>query len=278
MTQLINQFKITTDQGQIDNPTGASQVISCRVSASQATALVPGQAVKLEDSVGGIPNVLSLATDGDAVLGFVVLTAKDATFTAGQNVGIAISGTIMQMTANGAIARGAAVSTVNSTVKITQSTGLYPSVGWAYDKAAADGDIIRVFISTPGIAADSGDSRSIVVTATLADINAGKTLIAGVAGRKILVTSFIERVTGAFTTTTSVDIQSSNASPVKVAVSAVAGLTSGAIITSAPTANTTLGAGFGVPLGTGDGLVVANVGTAAAGGTSIQYTITYSIV
>lgn len=277
MTQLINQFKQSTDQGQIDNPTGAAQVISCRVGAGQVTALVAGQAVKLDDSAGGIPNVLSLATDGDLTFGFVVLTAKDASYAAGAVVEIAISGTIMQMTASAAIARGAGVSVGNAAIKVAQTTGLNPVVGWAYDKAAADGDLIRVFITTPDIGTIAGLTKTTVVTATLAEINAGKTLIAGVAGRKIIVSNVIERVAGTFTTSTSVDVQSSNVTPVKVVVAAVAALGTGVVLTSAPTANVTLGAGFGVPLGTGDGVVVANVGTASAGGTSIQYTITYSI-
>lgn len=278
MTQLINQFKQTTDQGQIDMPTGAAQVISCVVGSTQSTDLVAGQAVKLSDTSGGLPQVLSLATDGDTVFGFVVLTSKDISFSAGEVVEIAIAGTIMKMTANGAIARGQGVSIANSAVKVTASTGLYPAVGWAFEKAASDGDLINVFITTPDAGISSNGVKTAVVTATLAEINAGKTLIAGVAGRKIIVSNFIERVTGTFTTTTSVDLQSSNASPVKVGVSAVVALSNGAVLTSAPSANVTLGAGFGVPLGAGDGLVVANVGTAAAGGTSIQYTINYAIV
>lgn len=117
-------------------------------------------------------------------------------------------------------------------------------------------------------------AKTMIVTTTLAQINAGATLIPGVSGKTITVVGYNAKVTGGFTTTTSVDVQSSNASPVKIAVNAVAGLTNGAIINETK-ANTTMGAGYLAALGSGDGVVVANVGTAAAGGTSITWKIDY---
>ena len=290
MSQLINQFKQSTDQGQIDNPTGAAQVLSCIVGSGQATALVAGQAVKLSDTATGIPEIVSIAANTDQIFGFVVLTAKDATYAAGSVVEIAISGTIMHMTAGAAIARGAKLETVYTTKKVITNAGTNTICGWAFDKAAADGDLIRVWIEAVALnsaqtiadiaglqtALDIG-VKTVNVTATLAEINAGKTLIAGVTGKAIKVISYTARVSGTFGANTSVDIQSSNVTPVKVGVLANAALTNGSVLTSAPSANTTLGAGFSVPLGTNDGLVVANVGVAATTATSIIFTINYSI-
>ena len=86
--------------------------------------------------------------------------------------------------------------------------------------------------------------------------------------------NYVARVTGAFTTGTAVILQSTNVTPVLVTTLAEAALTNGAILTPG-SANTTLGAGFATPLGSGDGLKVVNSGSNQAGGTSILFSITY---
>lgn len=117
--------------------------------------------------------------------------------------------------------------------------------------------------------------KTAIVTATLAQINAGLVMIPGVTGKAITILNIAERVSGAFASNTSVDVQSTNATPVKVAVAPVAGLTNGAVIVPGMS-SLTLGAGFALALGTGDGLKVVNTGGAATGGTSITFTITYT--
>ena len=112
------------------------------------------------------------------------------------------------------------------------------------------------------------------ISATLAEIVADKTLITGITGRKILVYDFWWIVTGTFTTATSIDLQSTNATPVKVAVQAIAGAGDGVVVHPLH-ANMTLGAGFCVALGAGDGLEVVDVGSELAGGTSILFNISY---
>lgn len=270
----INQFGMTTEQGVVDlNQAGF--VIAAQISGSEAGTLVAGQAVKRVNSLKKLPEVTALTSNADEVFGFIAYNQKDAAYTAGEPIEVALENTVMYMTAGAAIAAGAPVEVVYTTSKVITNAGVNPVAGFALDRASADGDLIRVVITPPAFS-DTRGVKSVNVTATLAEINAGKELIPAIAGKSIKVISFTSRVTGAFTTTTSVDIQSSNAVPVKVAVHAVAGLTNGAVITSAPTANTTLGAGFSVPLGSGDALRVANVGAAAAGGTSIQFTINYT--
>ena len=118
--------------------------------------------------------------------------------------------------------------------------------------------------------------QTIVNTATLAEINAGKTLVTGIAGKTITVVGFDATVAGTFTTTTSVDLEDTNGTPVAIATAAVAALTDGAVLDST-TANVTMGAGFLGTLTAGEGIAVTNTGTAAAGGTSITYKVDYII-
>ncbi len=280
-----NQFNMTPVQGEMDLQFHGS-VFSMAVDATQASALVAGQAVKLYDRAVPLPTVVALAANTDATFGFVVRNLKDATFPALSRVEIATNYSVMYMTAGAAIARGAKVEVVYTTNKVITNAGTNPVAGLALDKATADGDLIRIMVLNPavlgqtisdiaGLAAALEDRVQVAtVTATLAEINAGKTLIAGVSGKAITVTNITQRVTGNFTTTTSVDVQSSNVSPVKVAVAAQAQLTNGAVLVNNDT-GVTLDAGWAVPLGTGDGLVVTKVGSNAAGGTSIKYTINY---
>lgn len=270
----MNQFNISQVQGSLDLQNG--YVISCVVDAAETTSLVAGQAVKLATTGGGTPKVLAVTAATDKVFGFVVRNLKDISRSAGETLEIALAGSVMYMTAGAAVTAGAYVEIVYATNKVIASAGVNPIVGYSLDKASDDTDLIRVMILEAG-SVTAGQLQSITVTATLAEINAGKTLIPAVAGKSIKVTDYIMRVAGGFAATTSVDMQSSNDTPVKVNVAAVAALTNGAVIVP-PTANVTLGAGFGVALGAGDALVVANVGDAATTGTSITYTITYAIV
>jgi hypothetical protein len=274
MAQNPNQFVQTPEIGSTDLTLASANVISATVSSSQVTTLVPGQAVKLEDSAGGLPKVLSLAADSDNTFGFVCRNVKDVERAAGENLEIALVDTVMWMQAGAAIARGASVEVVQASGKVITGAGANPVVGWAYDKAAADGDLIRVYITAMPQA--TGNIRTATVTATLAEINAGKVLIPGTLGKKILVTNFVERVTGAFITGTSVDLVS-DATTVNVESSAQAQLTNGAVLVPA-SSGVTLGAGFGVALPVAEGLKVQKTGSAFAGGTSIAFTISYALV
>lgn len=271
----INQFALSQVQGALDLQIHSS-VISCTVDAAETTQLVAGQAVKLATTGGGTPKVLALTSNTDKTFGFVVRNLKDQSRGAGESLEIAMAGSVMYMTAGAAVTAGAYVEIVYATNKVITSAGANPIVGYSLDNASADGDLIRVMMIEAG-SVTAGQLQSITVTATLAEINAGKTLIPAVSGKSIKVTDYIMRVSGGWATATSVDLQSSNATPVKVNVALIAALTNGAVIVP-PTANVTLSAGFGVALGSGDALKVVNVGTAGTGGTSITYTITYAIV
>lgn len=145
-----NQFALQTVKGQLDMQVPGN-TLSCVVSASQATPLIAGQAVKLEDSAGGPPKVLSLAADTDKVFGFVARNLKDQDRVANEPVEITFTGAVMYMEASAAIARGAKVEVVRTGDKVLTSAGTNPVVGWAMDKAVAAGDLIRIVPMTPNL-------------------------------------------------------------------------------------------------------------------------------
>lgn len=273
-----NQFAQQPVLGDLDLQYDGS-VITAAAASSVATPFVAGQPVKIEDSAGGVPKMLALTSNGDQTFGFVIRNLKDVNVPAGQAFELALKDSVIWLVSDAAISRGSDVEVVYNSNSgagaVITSAGINPVVGKALDKATAANQLIRVYLAVPiSNTTANGGVKTVVVTSTLAQINAGQTLIPGVAGKAITVTNFARRVSGAFATGTSVDLQSSNATPVKVTSTAEAGLTNGAIIVPG-SANNTLGAGYAAALGIGDGLVIANVGTAQTGGTSITDTISY---
>jgi hypothetical protein len=275
-TPVPNQFSQIPVQGQMDLEFNGS-TIAAQVDAAQATSLVAGQAVKLATTSGGLPKVIALAANTDQAFGFVARNLKDASYAAYSNMTIAQFGSAMWMTAGAAITRGSSVEVANSTTTVITNAGVNPVVGYALDTAVNNGDLIRVAIQAPYSAQSTNLTQrvqQVQVTALLAEINAGKTIIPAVAGQAITVLDYTARVSGAFATGTGVILESSNATPVVVTTILEAALTNNAINLPA-SANNTLGAGFATKMGVGDGLVVANSGSAQTGGTSIVFTITF---
>lgn len=152
MTQLSNQFGITPEKGMVALSNGGVEAsFHCQVATNEATALVPGQAVKLVDVAGKTLRVTAVTATTDAVFGFVTKSVKTDTFAADDFLQISTNGSVILMEASAAIARGAAVEVVLAGQKVaTKTTGT--TVGVALDKAAADGDLIRVAITANGLA------------------------------------------------------------------------------------------------------------------------------
>jgi len=119
--------------------------------------------------------------------------------------------------------------------------------------------------------------QQVTNTVTLAEINAGKTIVAGVAGRTIQPKNFVAVVNGTFLTGTSVELEDTNGSPVGVFSTAAAGLTDAAVIVPGE-ANTTLNAGFLGNLTAGEGLAVTATGSAFTGGTDITISVQYTLI
>lgn len=126
--------------------------ISAQIDVSQATPLYAGQAVKIVDSLDGIPKVVAVAANSDEVFGFINFDIKSITFAAGQACEISMAGNYMYLYATTAISRGAQVqldiSTVGGVAAKVGSSGA-DIVGFAFDKAAAAGALIRVKLGVP---------------------------------------------------------------------------------------------------------------------------------
>lgn len=137
-------------QGQLDL-TFNHQTIAAQIDVSSAGGLVPGQGVKLVDSLGGIPKVVEVAADTDDVFGIINYDMKKNVYNDYDKVELSFfRGNVMFMTASEAIARGAKVMLVVASKKVATATEGKRVIGFALDKAAADGDLIRVLIDLPG--------------------------------------------------------------------------------------------------------------------------------
>lgn len=149
MTQYQNQFAMSVEKGTLDlafNP----NTVAAKVYASESTALVAGQAVKLVPGTGAkLPIVTAVTGITDTVFGFVNFSLKDKTYAAGKNVEISMKGNVMYMEASAAITQGAAVQLTLSGQKVATQTASNTIVGWAFDGAAQSGDLIRVWIEAP---------------------------------------------------------------------------------------------------------------------------------
>ena len=151
MVQNSNQFAITQQKGAVDLNGFGSNVINGEISKDEAATLTAGEAVKIEDSANGVPKFLALDAATDETFGFITRNLKDSDFVANDRVEVAIEGTIVVMEAGAAIARGASIEVQLAGSKVITGAGVNPKVGIAYDKAAADGDLIRVLVKSPNI-------------------------------------------------------------------------------------------------------------------------------
>jgi len=144
MALTSNSFNITPVKGQLTLDPNFN-TLSCQIDLSETATLVAGQAVLIKDVVSGQIPVEEIAAITNAIFGFIPLNFKTNEYEAGDQVKVARTGAIMFMEASAAIARGASVEVVISGNKVaTQSSGT--TIGIALDKAAADGDLIRVEI------------------------------------------------------------------------------------------------------------------------------------
>lgn len=115
------------------------------------------------------------------------------------------------------------------------------------------------------------------ITVTLAQANAGYTLLPALAGVRYDILDYSILVNGNFATVTDYKIQDTADTPINVVTLAVAALSDGAFLVPG-TANTTLGAGYGGPLTMGKGVQIVKNGSAGTGGTSLVISLRYKIV
>ncbi len=149
-----NQFQQTQFLGTIDLRFNYDTV-SAQIDTSQATALYAGAAVKLVASAGSknaTPKVVGCAADSDEVFGFINFDMKTPSYNAGDLCELSQAGNVMYLFSTGAITQGAQVqldlTTMGGVAAKTASSGAN-IVGFAYDGAAAGGQLIRVKLSVP---------------------------------------------------------------------------------------------------------------------------------
>jgi hypothetical protein len=146
-----NQFQLSPFLGQIDLRFDYNTT-SALIDVSQSTPLYAGSAVKVVDSADGVPKVVGCAANSDEVWGFINFDIKTVQFLAGVPCEVSQKGNVMFLYATTAISRSAQVqldlSTNGGVAAVVPSSGA-DIVGYAFDKAAAPGALIRVAIQTP---------------------------------------------------------------------------------------------------------------------------------
>ncbi len=151
-TLNINQFEQAPLKGALDMGIMNSKVITGIVSENQATALLPGQRVKLDTTAQEFIPSFVAAGDTDLAVGYVIYNSRNsANLVAGQPVEVAGNfGPVMWMEADDAIGAQAVVYFNTTGLKVDTTAGSDKKVGIALDGAVADGDLIRVIILEPG--------------------------------------------------------------------------------------------------------------------------------
>ncbi len=145
MTQNVNQFGMSLEKGLLT--LSKDNLFDVKVDNASVATLVNGAAVKITDTTDSQITVDIATAAADDIFGFVVYESRKNSHIAGDFVRVACMNSVMQMEASAAIARGASVEIVPTGEKVaTVAAGTV--IGRALDKAAADGDLIRVLIST----------------------------------------------------------------------------------------------------------------------------------
>ncbi len=150
MSLAQNQLAQTPIQGEVDLLLQPN-FIGCCVKSDEATALIPGQAVKIVDSADGVPKVTAATADTDDIFGFIAYNGKDKNYPAGAAVDVAFyRGNVMYMTSNASFARGAQLMVVISGSKVATATSSKRIIGRALDQAGGSNELVRVLIDLPG--------------------------------------------------------------------------------------------------------------------------------
>ncbi len=150
MTLNSNQFAQGNARGELDLQISKSGVITGQISANQATALNPGDFVKLDDAnTGPVPQFIA-AADTDTGFGVLIRTVKSSSFSAGDPVEVAfLGGPVIWLKAGATIAPGAAVEDDSTGGVVTKSADAQKGI--ALDPGTT-GNLLRVIL-TPVIVA-----------------------------------------------------------------------------------------------------------------------------
>lgn len=152
MAQLLNPNSFDQSnviRGFIDWSIHKSGVLSVMVSVNQATALKPGDAVKLDvAATGNNPQIIAAAV-GDAKAFFITAAENKSSYVAGDICEIAgLFGPVMWMIAEAIIAMGASVEQIANGNMQTLAAGKVR--GMALLNATAGGPV-PIMIMTPSV-------------------------------------------------------------------------------------------------------------------------------
>lgn len=147
--QNQNQFDMSIIVGMVDLRVGPTNVISAQVDSSVSTAtaplnvIFPGQGVKVvANTKGGILKVAPVASKSDQCIGFVAYNIKDILYKPGENLEVALWGSVIWCYATGAITQMAEVCLDVTYIGGVQASGSTATLmGLAFDGAAAAGPI-----------------------------------------------------------------------------------------------------------------------------------------
>lgn len=155
-SQAQNQFGQSAYLGMIDQRFPYNTV-SVQIDSTQSDALYAGAPLKVVDSAGGVPKVVACDASTDQCIGFLNYNQKNITYAAGEAAEMSMKGNVMFLYATGAISRFAQVVLDVDNNGVAAATGSTGSriVGFAFDKATAAGQLIRVFIEAPSYTLDS---------------------------------------------------------------------------------------------------------------------------
>jgi hypothetical protein len=211
MTQYSNQFNLSNEKGSL-TLANIDNVYNCKVDASESATLVPGDPVKIKDIAGSLITIEKADAATDNILGFVARSFKKTEYVALDGIQIASNLCVMNMEASAAIAAGADLEISVSTSKVATHAGTGSIIGKALEKAAADGDLIKVLIATPGKgAADyrlesvaySAGAGALPLTAKTIFLTTGGaealTLADGVAGQELNIVMVVDGGDGTLT-------------------------------------------------------------------------------
>ncbi len=145
-----NQFAQSSYLGVVDLRL-CLNTVSVQIDSTQSDPLYAGSPVLIVDSAGGVPKVVGITDEDVNITGFLNYSTKNQTYVAGDAAEMSMGGNVITLYSAGAIARGAQVSwdiLGNGVVSAAGNTG-DNILGWAYDKATAAGQLIRVYLKTP---------------------------------------------------------------------------------------------------------------------------------
>lgn len=146
MAQSPNQFVQNPEKGQLD-----LKVSESCLSVIADSVLVPGQAVKLVNSVSGIPHVTAITAATDVVFGFVPYEVRRVSYAIGDRFEVAFyGGNIMYLEANAAVSRGDNLMPVIAGNRVATATTGNRIIGFALDPASGAGVMFRALINLPG--------------------------------------------------------------------------------------------------------------------------------